>query len=493
MLLKLRLIVIVLFLFSFSIGQSQTASIRIIYLNNVDGYLRACHCPGNLFGGLLYAVGVVNNLRKENPNTLFVDAGDLFPGKAWKPKARYAIEFYNYMNVDAVNVGDQEFWFGVPYLQHLAHLSHFPFISLNLRYKNKPLFKPYIIKEIAGIKIGIIGFLDKGTLGLIDSTKLEYVKVLNYRPELRKTIATLKQQNVPVIILLSHCGLEKDKEIAKEFPNINFIIGAHSEKLLQKPVVVGKTAIFQAEHYAHYLGVLDVLASKDGVQAYENKVIKLESVPVTQEAAKIYQEYLNASDALVDSLSKVVHKSAKNYVTAPSSAKCGSCHFDEYDQWSRTPHAFAWETIAKEGRTKDVSCISCHTTLYRKNGGFVDMEITPELVNVGCVSCHRDYEGHPVQKKSMEPVKEATCKECHDKPNSPDFNFQTYREAVLHELNYYVVKKGDWLSKLAQRFYKNSSRWPTIYRANHADIKNPNLIFPNEKIFIPKIPANKIK
>lgn len=484
---------VLLFLLTFNLPKVHSTEIRIIYINNVDGYLRACHCPGNLFGGLLYAVGVIDKLREENPNTLFVDAGDLFPGKNWKPKARYAIEFYNYLQVDAVNVGDQEFWFGVPYLQQLAALARFPFISANVLYNDKPLFKPYLIKNVGGIDVAIIGILHPDALHLIKKSKIQHVRAVDFKPILRKILAELKQKSLPIIILLSHSGLENDKQIAREFPEINFIIGAHSENLLKQPLVVGKTAIFQAEHYAHYLGVLDVQANDKGVLNYKNQMIKLESVPVTQKAAKIYQRYLNASDALVDSLSKVVNQSKKKYKAAPSSVQCGNCHFDEYDQWSRTPHAFAWETIAEDGRTKDISCITCHTTLYGKKGGFVDTKVTPDLVNVGCVSCHTDFEGHPAKKKTMQKVSESTCIACHDKPNSPDFNFATYRQAVLHQLDYYTIKKGDWLSKIAQRRYGDVHRWPLIYLANREDIQNPNIIFPEQKIILPRIPKNKLK
>lgn len=109
-------------------GQTaQAVNLRLIYINNVDGYLRACHCPGNLFGGLLYAVDVVDKLRAENPNTIFVDSGDLFPAKNWEPKARFAFEFYNRMGLDALNIGEQEFWFGVDYLKNWRKIVNLKF------------------------------------------------------------------------------------------------------------------------------------------------------------------------------------------------------------------------------------------------------------------------------------------------------------------------------------------------------------------------------
>ena len=490
MLKKTLFLVLIFLLISQTFGQ---AKLRLIYINNVDGYLRACHCPGNLFGGLLYAVDVVDKLRAENPNTIFVDSGDLFPAKNWEPKARFAIEFYNRMGLDALNIGEQEFWFGVNYLRKMANKSRFNILSANLYWHGKPLFKPYIIKELDGIKVAVIGLLNPELIKRLDNQKIKGIEVKSYEDTLNKVLADIKTQNVDLIILLSHAGDAFDRQVASKFPQINFIVSGHSEKLFEQPVVVGKTALLQAEHYAHYIGVLDINYLGAGKFSYKNKMIKLENVAVIEDAAKIYQKYLDATDALVDSLSKTVSLQQKNYQAVPKSSDCGSCHFDEYNHWSRTPHAFAWSVIQEDGRTSDVSCISCHTTWFGKKGGFLNTTSTPQLVNVGCVSCHVDFKGHPQQKKTMEPVKESTCIECHDRPNSPDFNFETYRQAVLHELDYFTIKKGDWLSKIAERKYGNPFRWPIIYRANRPEINNPNLIFPGQKIILPRIPENKIK
>ncbi len=472
---------------------ARSVQVRILYLNNVDGYLRACHCPGNLYGGLLYAFDLVDRLRNENPNTIFVDAGDLFPAKDWKPKAEFAIEFYNRMGLDALNIGDQEFWFGLNFLQQMQKKAHFTFLSANIYQNDSLLFAPYLIKSFEGLKIGIAGLLNPETFKLEDQEKYREIQLKNVEQTLQNILNTFEEQQVNVVIVLSHAGDEFDRKLAKTFPQIDFIIGAHSEKLFDPPVKVGQTAILQAEHYAHYLGVLDLTVNEKGNLKYQNRLLKLESVPVVQEAAEIYQRYMDASDALVDSLSKVASNKSQSYKANPKPSDCGSCHFEEYDQWSRTPHAFAWQTIAEDGRTNDVSCISCHTTRFGKKGGFVNTEITPELVNVGCVSCHTDFAGHPDEHESMNPVEEKTCKACHDRPNSPDFVFADYRKAVLHELDYYTIRPGDWLSKLAGHFYNDVRRWPTIYRANRLDINNPHLIFPGQKIVIPRIPQIKTK
>ena len=82
---------------------------------------------------------------------------------------------------------------------------------------------------------------------------------------------------------------------------------------------------------------------------------------------------------------------------------CVSCHKAEAQDWARSLHAKSFELLApgkkpaekRKGKLdpekdyrKDEKCIRCHTTGYKKEGGYVDVESTPELVGVGCEMCH---------------------------------------------------------------------------------------------------------
>ena len=55
------------------------------------------------------------------------------------------------------------------------------------------------------------------------------------------------------------------------------------------------------------------------------------------------------------------------------------------------------------------------------------------------------------------------------------------------EENYYTIVKGDNLSKIAKKFYGDANKYPVIFEANREVIKDANLIYPGQKIRIPKI------
>jgi len=60
-------------------------------------------------------------------------------------------------------------------------------------------------------------------------------------------------------------------------------------------------------------------------------------------------------------------------------------------------------------------------------------------------------------------------------------------EAIKKSIpDYYEVKKGDSLWKIAERFYGTGEKWVRIFEANMNKIKNPSLIYPYQRLTIPK-------
>jgi nucleoid-associated protein YgaU len=53
------------------------------------------------------------------------------------------------------------------------------------------------------------------------------------------------------------------------------------------------------------------------------------------------------------------------------------------------------------------------------------------------------------------------------------------------QVEYYIIERGDTLSKIARQFYGDANKYPRIFEANREVIKDANLIFPGQKIRIP--------
>jgi peroxiredoxin len=119
---------------------------------------------------------------------------------------------------------------------------------------------------------------------------------------------------------------------------------------------------------------------------------------------------------------------------------CGTCHELEYETWSLSSHASAYDTLVRHGSELDPECIGCHVVGWGKAGGFTGATETPALENVGCESCHG--RGGPHQSPDF--LKDAsyapTCLGCHDAKHSLGFEYATFLPRVSHAANAHLAK-----------------------------------------------------
>ena len=169
-------------------------------------------------------------------------------------KAEQAIEAFNIIGCDALNVGDNDLAEGKEYLLKRAEESNFPFISANLidTASGKPLFEPYMIKEVDGLRVGIFGLVTH-------RAKLDNPDLLIDDPfeTARRVVSELKEK-CDLVIALTHLGVNDDKKLAQQVPGINIIVGGHSSAKLETPLRVNDTIILQAYLQGRYLGRLDL-------------------------------------------------------------------------------------------------------------------------------------------------------------------------------------------------------------------------------------------
>jgi len=169
-------------------------------------------------------------------------------------KAEQVIKAFNIIGCDALNVGDNDLAEGKEYLVKRAEESNFPFISANLidTASGKPLFEPYMIKEIDGLRVGIFGLVTH-------KTKLDNPDLLIDDPyETAKRVVSELKEKCDLVIALTHLGVNDDKKLAQQVPGINIIVGGHSSAKLETPLRVNDTVILQAYLQGRYLGRLDL-------------------------------------------------------------------------------------------------------------------------------------------------------------------------------------------------------------------------------------------
>jgi len=110
---------------------------------------------------------------------------------------------------------------------------------------------------------------------------------------------------------------------------------------------------------------------------------------------------------------------------------CVSCHQDKVDGWKTTPHAAAFGHLATQGVEKQSNpgCFKCHVVGYDQDGGYIDMDLTPELTDVQCEACHGQGRAHVESGGDPEMIigapGEKRCRTCHTEGQDKNFDYKT--------------------------------------------------------------------
>lgn len=116
------------------------------------------------------------------------------------------------------------------------------------------------------------------------------------------------------------------------------------------------------------------------------------------------------------------------------SASCASCHASATAFFQKTKHAEAFKTLEGKGKGFHLDCVGCHVTGWQKPGGVCRIDKTAGRAEVGCEACHGPGSRHVVSPSGQNIVRvaaEETCRGCHDRENSPHFDFERYRREIV--------------------------------------------------------------
>lgn len=274
-----------------------TKTITILHVNDVHGRVSPDEREGAIGFGRLKAK--VDELKVENPNVLLLNAGDTLHGTTLinVTEGETMINLMNLVGFNAMVPGNHDFNYGYERLLELKDMAEFDMVAANVsNEKDGTLyFKPYTIKEIDGIKVGIFGLATDETKFKSHPKNTEGIKFLNVIKVAEDMVKELKGEGADIIIALSHLGIEgtttlTSKEVAENVEGIDLIVDGHSHEILNK--VVGDTLIVQADSYTRNIGRVD-LEIKDGKMSKKMATLftyeeaqKLTPDPVIEEAIK---------------------------------------------------------------------------------------------------------------------------------------------------------------------------------------------------------------
>src|SRR5678815_1154955 len=185
-------------------------------INPIDYYTNK---PDNR--GIAKVSTLIKRIRTEQPNVLLIDSGDTiqgsplesFHGRKNNGPPDPMMLAMNSLNYDAMTVGNHEYNFGLKVLEKARSEANFPWLSANTYDKTKQQthYKPYIVKEVAGVRIGILGLTTPGVPNWDNAPNYAGLEFHEPLSEARQWVPILREkEKADVVVIAMHMGLGED-------------------------------------------------------------------------------------------------------------------------------------------------------------------------------------------------------------------------------------------------------------------------------------------
>ena len=432
-------------------GAVNANPLTVIYSGNLDGELEPCGCSeeGN-FGGIKRRVTAIDNLRKEYPDLVAISSGGLISaeGSTDQIKAKYIFKGFTELKYDAIGMQWKDLSFGVQF----ATKDKLPWVVSNWdqdilskekvskeKVSKEEISKEKIISRQLGnqkLQIKVFSWLDPNH-SPARQMHGDHTVVDNNASQINAFLAKADAEGF-ITVLLTSLPLDAVKDDF-DLKSVDILFVRSSYEVFGEPRQEGKSLILQPGSRGMRIARLSLdVDSKGEITHWSHEVIPMPTGVADSPRMvawydayndEVKQDYLQRVE-----LRKQLESGTSDFV---GEEQCKTCHESQHKIWSASQHATAYEDLEGVNKAFDPACIVCHTVGFNKPGGFVDMSLTPHLLNVQCESCHGAAKEH-VQTKGVKPVanhdwpKEKICGQCHVQKHSPSFSIEKYWPKIAH-------------------------------------------------------------
>ena len=256
------------FLAAYPIKRSTREAYAFTYLD----FERLARAYGKM-GGFAHIATLVKRLKASRPGALLLDGGDTWHGSAtalWT-KGQDMVDAQKLLGVD-VMTGHWEFTYGQDRVKQVVDndfKGRIDFLAQNVSTADfgDPVFPPYVIREVNGVSVGIIGqafpytpianpryFVPDWTFGIKEE-------------ELQKHVDAVRAKGARVVVLLSHNGFDVDLKLKERVNGIDAILGGHTHDALPNGMQMqDDSVVATAGCSGKFVGVLDIDTTGAGVK-----------------------------------------------------------------------------------------------------------------------------------------------------------------------------------------------------------------------------------
>jgi hypothetical protein len=456
----------------------------IFFTSELRGYLGPCGCSSNMRGGIDRAAFQIDKVRKTGRRVFLLDTGNaLFGERLVVPeavgqqerKAKALAQAFSLMGLTARVSGPLDDARGREFQTSLA-LPTFASDTLQTfdvggrQVAVLSSARPASLVSLAALaraaKANVVIGLFEGPyeealkLTSIEGLELDLVIATRGRDELSTEDNTLVMGRVPVVQVQS-----KGRSLLR----VDLVLrGDHTLQWLKSPSETQRELAAMALRIEQLRGQVNDPSIGSELRAL--KQAKLEEfiarrealastsvpVPTTGNAATVRFVPLETSFERLPAVTAVVTAYdrdvgalnlawAKEHGTeCPPAALgtkrfvgsevCRACHAQAFPQWQASKHSRSYDSLVEQGKNNHLDCVACHLTGWKEPGGVCRLDQVDGKTSVGCEACHGPGSAHlslPSKTTISRPISPATCVGCHDRENSPHFDFERYLPQIL--------------------------------------------------------------
>jgi hypothetical protein len=387
--------------------------IVLLVTGGTNGMLELCNCPGPMPGGLARRSGLVRSYRAAFAHTFLLDTGDAFWVEPNDLRNDFLMTGYAQLGYDAVVLGDQEWAAGADRLAGLKAATGLTYLSTTVSAGE--LDAPRVVeRQAGGAKLAVVCEVPRDAFRFVSPQR---VAPLSFESpaQLAQRIGRLKQAGF-VVVAVAHMDGELLPSAGAAAADL--ILRGHTTRSEPKLLrVAGKPVVKVGG--SETVGVVAMKLRDGGIAELDYRLETVDaSWPLDMRLIQTYQAYAHAAMRLALDAER---KEGLDYL---SSAECGRCHRRQHAAWRTGPHARAYQTLQRVGRSGDPNCLMCHTSGFGTRGGFYTLQKTPHLAGVNCQDCHRFNQ--PEHRRKGFQVPRATkdvCTTCHTPVTDPKFDY----------------------------------------------------------------------
>ena len=268
--------------------EPDTVCISILHTTDLHGHiLPTFDYDGTADrGGLARCATQIRRWRRQNPDSILIDVGDVYQGTdvSLRNKGELMIDLFNHLQYDAWVIGNHEFDWGIEPFTNALQKSAMPVLGANTWVDGKPAgsspdsqhpfaqVQPFIIKEIAGIKVAIIGIT---TPGMSFWLPREFTVGIDFQhpvEPVRRAITKANSEGADAIVLTGHMGLKPRTggddfantvtALTSEFPDAAVFIAGHTHQAIPSRLT-NRVLFTQADHFGIHVGRVDLLFDRN--------------------------------------------------------------------------------------------------------------------------------------------------------------------------------------------------------------------------------------